>query len=454
MSAQVQNNAATPSTPGKVRAWSIVAMLVVLMVINFADKIALGLAAKPIMAEFGLTVEQYGLAASSFFFLFFVAALLGGFAANRVRTTWLIAAIALLWAVAQFSMLAATGLTMIILSRMLLGASEGPTYPLINHAAYKWLRDEDRSVASSLLTAGGALGALVGAPLLIHLIVNHGWRSAFVVSGVASLVWCVVWLFVGREGPLTAQAAPAPTHGAAPATSTVEGLRTSYWRTFTTGTFLASALAGFAAYWSVAIGLTFGPLYLENVVGLSLTDVGNFIIGKELFTIAVVYVGFGFLVKSMLGRGVSSRRARGVLGGVCVLVSGLAVIGFVVLPGTPLKLALYVVAALAVVTFPISQTVCAEITPSEQRGGVLGAYAAVFSLSGVIAPMLTGRLAERLGPVAGLDAAFLVMGGLLVAGGIAAVLFVRPAHDARRLAEHAGRQQVPLAEPTLHTTPA
>lgn len=435
MSTQVQNSVAP--APSKGRAWSIVAMLVVLMIINFVDKIALGFAAKPIMTEFGLTVEQYGLAASSFFFLFFLAALLVGFVANRVSTKWLIAGIAIVWAVAQFSMLGATGLTLIFVSRILLGASEGPTYPLINHAAYKWLRNEDRSVASSLLTAGGALGALIGAPLLSYLIVSHGWRSAFLVSGVASLVWCAVWLFVGKEGPLSSEDAPTATHGKEPAASEVEGLRTSYWRTFTTGTFLASSLAGFAAYWSVAIGLTFGPLYLENVVGLSLTEVGNFVVGKELFTIAVVYVGFGFLVKSLLRRGVSSRQARGVFGGVCVLVAGLAIIGFVTLPGTGLKLAMYVLAALAVVTFPISQTVCAEITPSAQRGGVLGTYAALFSLSGIIAPMLTGRLAASMGPVAGLEAAFLVMGGLLVAGGVAAVLFIRPVHDAQRLAAHA-----------------
>lgn len=444
-----------PSTPvpNRRRAWLIVGMLVVLMMINFMDKLALGLAAKPIITEFGLTMSEYGLASSSFFFLFFVASLLIGFVANRVSTTRLLAVLAVVWGIAQLSMLAATGLAVIVLSRMLLGAAEGPTFALVNHASYKWLPDRDRSLGSALLTAGAALGVLVGAPSMTYLIVHHGWRSVFLVTGLISVVWCLGWLVVGREGPLTA----TTDQRHATATSELDGLRTSYWRTITTGTFLASSLAAFAAYWAVAIGLSFGPLYLEDIIGLSLTGVSNVIVVKEIFTVVIGYIAIALLIKSLLGRGVSTRVARGLLGGGCLVLGGVALVLMVALPGTGTKIAMNIASALAVVAFPIGATVCAEITPARQRGGVLGTYAALYALAGVIAPAITGRLAAS-NPANGLNTSYLILGGLLITSGLAAAMFVRPARDARRLAEHArqhaprsnrGRKPRHTSEPTI-----
>lgn len=448
MSTPVQHHEAAPNPR---RAWIVVGMLVVLMMINFFDKAVMGLAARPMITDLGLTLEQYGLASSSFFFLFFVAALLGGFVANRVNTRWLLLLIAVLWGLAQLSMLAASGLTVIIASRMLLGTAEGPTFPLVNHASYKWLKDSDRSLASSLLAGGASLGVLLGTPLITYVVVTHGWRAAFVVSAVVTLAWCVLWLAIGREGPLTGSSTETATAGPT-TTARLEGLRTSYRRTFLSGTFAASALAGFAVYWAVALDLLFAPIYLETVVGLSLTEVGTFIVVKQVFTILVVYIGLGYVVKRLIARGVSSRYARGMLGGISVLLGGLATIGFVVVPGTEIKLVLNVLSNLAVVTLAISQTVCAEITPTKQRGGVLGTYAAIYALSGVIAPLITGRLTTSLGPIEGLRTAWLILGGLLLVGGLAAALFVRPARDAERIAEHARRADTAPAGRTFDST--
>jgi hypothetical protein len=46
------------------------------MLVNFADKAVVGLAAVPIMQELELTPKQFGLVGSSFFFLFSLSAIL------------------------------------------------------------------------------------------------------------------------------------------------------------------------------------------------------------------------------------------------------------------------------------------------------------------------------------------------------------------------------------------
>jgi len=58
------------------RAWTITGLLFLCMLVNFADKAVVGLAAVPIMQELELTPKQFGLVGSSFFFLFSLSAIL------------------------------------------------------------------------------------------------------------------------------------------------------------------------------------------------------------------------------------------------------------------------------------------------------------------------------------------------------------------------------------------
>ena len=56
-------------------AWGMTALLFLFMLINFADKVVVGLAAQPIMSDLHLSPEAFGLVGSSFFFLFAISAI-------------------------------------------------------------------------------------------------------------------------------------------------------------------------------------------------------------------------------------------------------------------------------------------------------------------------------------------------------------------------------------------
>ncbi|WP_228001795.1 MFS transporter [Nocardia australiensis] len=404
-------------------------MLAFLMMINFIDKTSLGLAAQPIIDELGLTLSQYGWINSGFFAFFSLTALLIGFVADRFSTKWIIAILAGVWGVAQISVVAASSFTVLLILRMVLGAAEGPTYPIVNHAAYTWLTDRDRSLASSIITAGGSVGVLAGVPLLTYFIVDYGWRSAFLVSGLISLAFCILWLMVGKEGPLSSNAPPTS------ADSLLDGLdvRPNYWQTVRTGTFLASVAAGFAAYWVIGNALAFSPLYLHAVLGLSASGVAQVTMAIQVFTITVAYVGQGILTRWLLTRGISTRWARGVIGGICLIIAGVAHVGFVFVPSLPIKIFLACLTHLSSSMFAISQTVCAEISHRGQRGRILGTYGALYPLAGVISPVVTGYLASSLGTAHGLQVAWVVTSVLLFIAGAAAIAFIRPDRDVRRL---------------------
>src|SRR3954454_11640530 len=135
-------------------AWKITFLLFLFMLVNFADKIVVGLAGVPIMTELNLSAEQFGLLGSSFFLLFSTAAVVVGFIVNKVATRWVLLVLAVIWALAQFPMVDTVGFSTLLVCRIILGAGEGPPASVAIHAVYKWFPDEKRALPTAILSQG------------------------------------------------------------------------------------------------------------------------------------------------------------------------------------------------------------------------------------------------------------------------------------------------------------
>src|ERR1700755_1015588 len=183
-------------------AWRITILLFLFMVVNFADKIVVGLAGVPIMTDLKLEPDQFGLLGSSFFLLFSFSAIVVGFIVNRVSTRWVLLVLATVWALAQFPMVGNIGITTLLICRLILGAGEGPAFSVAAHAIYKWFPDEKRTMPTAILSQGSAFGVILAVPALNWVIVNHSWHYAFGALGVVGLMWAAAWLIWGKEGPL------------------------------------------------------------------------------------------------------------------------------------------------------------------------------------------------------------------------------------------------------------
>jgi MFS family permease len=406
------------------RAWIIVAMAVIFMMINFADKAVLGLAAGPIMKELHLTNTQFGEIGSAFFMLFSISAALVGFIVNRASTRFVLAAMAFIWAATLMPMLGVVSLSALVASRVVLGAGEGPAFPVALHAVYKWFPDEKRAWPTSLISIGAALGVGLATPLLTWIILTWDWHVAFGFLGVIGFVWVAVWLAVGREGPLDANQTEA---GAA-------GLEhVPYWSLLTSRTFIGVELAGFSAYWALALAVVWLPSFLIKASGYTPTTMSWILTLPPLLQV-VLSPTVGFVSQRLLARGVSSRLARALPASGSVVVSGLAMIllsrstGMVV--QVPLVMASFAVCGL---TYALGPTLIGEISPVRQRGAMLGISNALFSTAGLIAPWLMGHIVDVGANLAqGFRDGFLFAGVLIVVGGGIAMLLIDPASDLAR----------------------
>src|SRR5579864_8668177 len=281
-------------------AWLTVALLFLFMVVNFADKVVIGIAAVPIMQELKITPSQFGLIGSSFFLLFALSAIVTGFVVNHMQTRWALLAMGLVWALTQFPMMGASGFGTLVACRIALGAGEGPAVPVALHSAYKWFPNELRTLPTALIVQGGAVGIMVALPLLNWVIVHYSWHWAFGTLGVAGLLWTAAWLVFGREGSLVSRdgAASKPTSG-----------RVSYGKLVLSPTILASWCAAFGANWGLSQALSWQGAFLIKGLGLTQGSIG-LLDPLPSGASVVAMIAAGWYSQRLLARGLPSRVAR------------------------------------------------------------------------------------------------------------------------------------------------
>ncbi|WP_240139891.1 MFS transporter [Streptomyces sp. MUM 178J] len=445
------------------RARVVLVVLALFIVINAADKAVLGLTADPIKDDLGLSATEFGTIASSFYLLFSVSAVLVGLLGDRIRARPLLAALALVWAAAQLPiLLPAAGFGALVATRVVLGAGEGPGYPLANHTAFTWFPERERALPSAVVMAGAAGGTVVAAPLVILVSNTLGWRAAFGLLGAVGVVWALVWLRVGGSGPYTGSldvAGPAPAEntaedtaaetgsdavagtGRAPGRATDVGL----WRIVTTGTWLGATFSAFAVMWTLALGFAWLPLFLEEQAGFSDAAIGG-IIGLPALSMAVLVLTAGAVAQRLLRRGATARLAQGLVGALLPLAAGLCLLLTTRVTAAALLLPLVVIAFSAGNgQTPLTQAAIADVCPPARSSAALGLSYAAAALSSLLAPYVTGRIIDAAPhEAAGYAHAFDVAACLLIAGAVVSALLIRPDRDAAALRRAAAS---PLSPP-------
>src|SRR5437868_7175458 len=409
--------------PAPKGAWRITFLLFLFMLVNFADKIVVGIAGVPLMTELQLEPAQFGLLGSSFFFLFSISAIVVGFIVNRIDTRWVLLALAVIWALAQFPMVGTVGLTTLMICRIILGAGEGPAFSVAVHAIYKWFPDEKRTLPTAILSQGSAFGVILAVPALNWLIVNYSWHYAFGALGVVGLMWVVAWLILGKEGPLVQTA----TMGTADP-------RVPYFQLLTSRTFIGCCAATFGAYWALSLGLTWFTPFIVKGLGFSQKEAGWISILPWVFGATVVLLT-GWISQVMMARGVSTRGARGILGAAPLVVGGsiLAVLPY--LDGAGLQIVVLVFGSGRCGSIDVGcPPMLGEFTPVSQRGAVISIYSAIYTLAGIMAPSVMGSVLQHAAaPLDGYITGFTINAVIMIASGLLGLLLLWPNTERARL---------------------
>ena len=180
---------------------NVLLLLCVMYFLTYIDRVNVSTAAGAFQKELGLTNFQVGFVFSVFAYPYLVFQVVGGWFADRFGPRWTLTICGIVWAVATIMTGLATGMASMIVARFLLGLGEGATFPVATRAMTDWLPGGKSGFAQGITHASARLGNAITPPLIVALIVSVSWRGSFIVVGVVSLVWALVWGWYFRDDP-------------------------------------------------------------------------------------------------------------------------------------------------------------------------------------------------------------------------------------------------------------
>lgn len=386
-------------------------MVGLVIMLNYIDRGAVSIAAPLIKDEMGLSNTDYGFVVSAFFWTYVPVLVLAGWLADRVSVWWLMAGGVAIWAAATLFMGFAGGLATLVVLRLLMGIGEGVAFPCASKLMAR-APEHRRGVANISLSAGLAVGPLVGTLMGGFILARHGWRPMFVVFGLMTLLWLVPWVWRRREVDAPAVAGDA---AAVP-----------YARLLRTPALWALSLYHFSGTYVLYFVIAWLPLYLVKARGYTIGDMALltafFYVGQAVGGAFSGAVGDWFIAR---GRSASSVR-RGI-GLVASVVSAVGILA-VGQTDTTVGLMLWLVptsisiGTITGILFVVGQT----LAGTASAGRWVGTQTGIGNLSGVVGPVITGAIVDAAGygPAFVVTAAIVVLGAVVFAVGVPRVVGV------------------------------
>ena len=192
------------------RRWAVVGLLFLASMINYFDRETLSFALPYIASDFHLDAVEKGLILSAFFWSYALMQVPMGILADRFDLRWVYAGAFSLWSFAQGLTGVAGTFGLLIAFRILLGIGEAIYLPGGTKAVSLLFRPAERGLPSGLFDSGTRTGLVLESLLIPPMIKYWGWRTTFVVIGVAALLWLIPWLSVTPR-PFRSARGPAAT---------------------------------------------------------------------------------------------------------------------------------------------------------------------------------------------------------------------------------------------------
>ena len=404
------------------RRWVILALLFLITVINFIDRQTLSVLAPVIRASFHLSNSQYGRIVSAFQFGMMSGEIPMGSIMDRLGARIGLALAVFWWSSATGAQFLARTGVQFGLTRFWMGTGECGNFSGGVKTVTRLFSKTERTLAIGIFNSGSMVGATVAPPLIVYLLRHYGFRAAFVVPALCGIVWLPLWWWAYRQEP---EASESPSRRKCPGlkplmfeydyrlrpkakalgyqpAATPEGenpgvfkhapesLRSmlsesSSWAVMMCRFFIGPVIQ-FYWYWI--------PSYLYSVRHMSLLQIGGLAWIPFFMGDAGGVVG-GWAAGALLRRGVPVPRTRKIL----MYGSSLLCITSLCVPyATGRGMALAMIGIAVAADNFLSANMYGAITdlfPDHKIGRATGLTGVAGGLSGLLFPLLTGALVDR-----------------------------------------------------------
>jgi len=188
-------------TPTRIRH-QVLALVTVMAVLLYLDRVCIGVAVLAISGSLGLTAQQSDWVLAAFFLAYGLGQIPAGWLGDRLGARGMLTGSVLAWSIFT----AVTGLSWdlatLIAARLLFGLSQAGAYPIAGRVNSLWMPFYRRAFSSGVITLGGRAGGALAPWLTAKLILEFGdWRPVLWGYSVLGAIWAAVFWWWFREQP-------------------------------------------------------------------------------------------------------------------------------------------------------------------------------------------------------------------------------------------------------------
>ncbi|WP_333501702.1 MFS transporter [Kluyvera genomosp. 2] len=182
-------------TTGHTR-WFMVALVTLGTILCYLTRNTISAAAPTLQDNLHITTQQYSWIVATFSACYTIAQPVAGYVLDTLGTKVGYTLFGAMWGIFCIGAAFTSSWQGLALCRGLGGFAESAMIPAGLKSVTEWFPDDERSVAVGYFNVGSSMGAIIAPPMVAWAIYIHSWRLAFIIVGIASVIWALGWYLV------------------------------------------------------------------------------------------------------------------------------------------------------------------------------------------------------------------------------------------------------------------
>ena len=374
--------------------WRILALLFLVTVINFVDRQTLSVVSPLLRERLHLSNTDYGRIVSAFMFGMMVGEFPVGWSMDRFGVRGGFSFTVVWWSIAEALHAFARSALQFSTVRFWMGTGECGNFSGGMKVVSEWFPARERALAVGVFNAGSMIGSLIAPPAIVFITLKFGWRWAFLGPSSLGFVWLILWRYAYYPlekhpgvSPAEREYIQSGMRKVGPPPPNRELLRHHQTWGLIGCRFLVGPVVQFYWFWM--------PAYLHQSRGFTLAAIGMFAWIPYLFG-DLGSIGGGWAAGYLMRRGLSLRASR-----LTVMFSGAAccALSISVVHAATAAAAIMFICLVLLGHTALSANMFAAISdvfPDGAVGRVTGLTGIAGGISGLLFPLLTGFLVDRI----------------------------------------------------------
>ncbi len=297
----------------------VLALLGVLSVITFLDRMAIAVTGPAIQRDLGITADEWGWVLGAYVIAYAVFEVPSGALGDRHGYRKELTRITIWWSIFTAATAACRNVWELATARFLFGLGAAGAYPNMTGVLYRWFPARERARGQGVVWAASRLGGALAPLLLVPLQAMFGWRAVFIALGVVGLVWALAWRRWYHDRPAEQPGILAEEVAEIGSDGDVGHSGTPWARLFRLPQLWLIALA----YCFYAFGSWFFfnwfPMWMVNGAGFTVAEMGLY--GSIPFLLGIVANLAGGVLCDRLAVRIGIRRAYSLIASVCLAMT-------------------------------------------------------------------------------------------------------------------------------------